>query len=356
GLVYHNWRWFAVHRSMTNELVEAMVGHRTRLVQEDRARWHEAEDRALSSYLRISSGLDWTGAALAAVPRTWTIIAMAALAPAILAGAEPTALAISLGGIILAQQGFDTLARSGNTIATSFTAWWQISPLLRSGAAQRGGAPAFVAPADNHESGQALLMARGLVYRYRTGAEPALRGCNLRIAVGDRVLLEGPSGGGKSTLAAVLAGLRQPEAGLLLLDGFDQPSLGVAGWRQRVSMVPQFHENHVFRGTFAFNLLMGRRWPASPKDMAEAEEICRELGLGGLIERMPAGMLQQVGETGWQISHGERSRLFLARALLQGAPLIILDESFGALDPATLDLAMTCALRRAPAMILIAHP
>ncbi|MEI6776532.1 MAG: ABC transporter ATP-binding protein [Chloroflexales bacterium] len=355
-LVRQSWHWFEVHRVMTDDLVEAMVGHRTRLVQEDRTRWHEAEDRALTNYLHSSTGMDWTKAILAILPRVWTIVALVALSPAILGGTDPQVLAISLGGIILAQQGFSALARSANSIAILVTVWRPVRPLLRSGAAPQNGAPALVTSTDNREPGQLLLMARSLVYRYRAGAEPALRGCSLRVAIGDRVLIEGPSGGGKSTLAAVLAGLRSPEAGLLLIDSFDQPSLGSVAWRRRVAMAPQFHENHVFMGTFAFNLLMGRRWPATPEDLAEAEVVCDELGLGELLAHMPAGMLQQVGETGWQLSHGERSRLFLARALLQGAPLIILDESFGALDPETLDLALACALRRAPAMLLIAHP
>ena len=119
---------------------------------------------------------------------------------------------------------------------------------------------------------------------------------------------------------------------------------------------PQFHENHVLAETFAFNLLMGRRWPAHPEDFQEAEAICRELGLGELLSRMPAGLLQLVGETGWQLSHGERSRLYIARALLQRADLIILDESFAALDPETLRRALRCVLNRAPTLLVIAHP
>jgi ABC-type transport system involved in cytochrome bd biosynthesis fused ATPase/permease subunit len=78
-------------------------------------------------------------------------------------------------------------------------------------------------------------------------------------------------------------------------------------------------------------------------DPAEAEAICRALGLGPLLERMPAGQ-QPVGETGWQLSHGERSRLYIARALLQGADLVILDESLAALDPETLRQALGCVL------------
>lgn len=119
---------------------------------------------------------------------------------------------------------------------------------------------------------------------------------------------------------------------------------------------PQFHENHVLTGTFAFNLLLGRYWPPQSEDMQEAEAICRELGLGELLDRMPAGLLQMVGETGWQLSHGERSRLYMARALLQGADLVILDESFAALDPENLQRALHCVLTRAPTLLAIVPP
>jgi len=66
------------------------------------------------------------------------------------------------------------------------------------------------------------------------------------------------------------------------------------------------------------------------------EEVCRELGLEDLLQRMPGGILQSVGESGWQLSHGEQSRLFIARSLLQNADVVVLDESFAALDPENL--------------------
>jgi len=75
-----------------------------------------------------------------------------------------------------------------------------------------------------------------------------------------------------------------------------------------------------------------------------------------VMERMPSGFQQMLGESGWQLSHGERSRLFIARALLQQADLIVLDESFGALDPENLSRAMQCVLNRANAVVVIAHP
>jgi ABC-type multidrug transport system fused ATPase/permease subunit len=176
------------------------------------------------------------------------------------------------------------------------------------------------------------------------------------MVVGDRLLLEGPSGGGKSTLASVLAGCRPPDSGLLLLDGLDPETLGAAGWRRRVVLVPQFHDNHVLMGTFAFNALMGRRWPPRRGDLEEAEQVCRSLGLGPLLERMPSGLQQAVGDTGWQLSHGERSRLYIARAMLQGADVLILDESFAALDPRTLEQTLAYVLEKAPTLLVIAHP
>ena len=101
---------------------------------------------------------------------------------------------------------------------------------------------------------------------------------------------------------------------------------------------------------------MGRGWPPRPEDFAEADALCRELGLGELLDRMPAGLLQMVGETGWRLSHGEQSRLYIARALLQGADVVVLDESFAALDPETLRRALRCVLARAATLLVIAHP
>ena len=178
----------------------------------------------------------------------------------------------------------------------------------------------------------------------------------MQINLGDRLLLEGPSGGGKSTLASLLTGLRNPGSGSLLLWGFDRQLLGDEEWRRHVVMAPQFQENHVFSETLAFNLLMGRIWPPRPEDIQEAEQICHDLGLGEVIARMPSGFQQMLGESGWQLSHGERSRLYIARTLLQRADLIILDESFAALDPENLSRALRTVLSRASTLLVIAHP
>jgi ABC-type transport system involved in cytochrome bd biosynthesis fused ATPase/permease subunit len=205
-------------------------------------------------------------------------------------------------------------------------------------------------------AGPTVVEAHGLAYQYSGHGTKALHELDLEIRRGEKLLVQGRSGGGKSTLVGVLAGWRTPTAGLLMSGGLDRATLGASRWHRRVSAAPQYHENHVLAGPFAYNLLLGRRWPATEDDLREAEEVARDAGLGPLLDRMPGGLMQMVGETGWQLSSGERSRLFLCRALLSRAELVILDECFAALDPQTLRQALECSLRRANTLMVVAHP
>ncbi|MCH9649110.1 MAG: ABC transporter ATP-binding protein/permease [Deltaproteobacteria bacterium] len=357
--------WTKSRLRMTHDFVERLLGHRTRLAQEPRSKWHEAEDRLLDDYLGGSVAVDSAKAYLIAlVPRGWLVVSGCVLAPAFIWGlGSQGELAIGIGGMLAAHGGFSKISEGSMHLSRAWVSWSQSAGLFR--AAERAGrdAPAPGVHAENTirrdeepEVGQLLLEARDLVFRYSGQERPVLEAANLRIEAGDHWLLEGPSGGGKSTLAAVLSGLRKADSGLLLRGGLDLPTLGSTAWRSSAVCAPQFHENHVFSETFAFNLLMGRGWPPTPSDLTEAEEVCRDLGLGELLGRMPGGLMQMVGETGWQLSHGERSRLFIARALLQQAEIVILDESFAALDPGNHLRALEAARRRAPALLLIAHP
>jgi ATP-binding cassette subfamily B protein len=283
---------------------------------------------------------------------------VAALAPSFLNGsATPARLAVAIGGALLGYRALRRLSAGIWHLAEAWVAWQQVAPLFRAGARRDPpGAPELVIQSGRDNAEIPVLEAHDLTFRYSARPDPVLHGVSLRIAHGDRVWLEGASGAGKSTLASLLVGLRAPESGLLLAGGLDRRTLGAEGWRRRVASAPQFHENHVITGTFGFNLLMSRpNWPPSQEDVDLLEPLCRELGLDDLLARMPGGLMQMVGETGWQLSHGERSRLFLARALLQDASLVVLDESFAALDPDNLRRSLECARRRAPSLLVIGH-
>ena len=364
GLRYFRDRraWTGVRLKLTEDLVERIVGHRTRLAQEDPTRWHDAEDQAVDRCLHDARRMDSRGALLEAlVPRGWLFVGVGWLAVHLIA-APPSwgALAIAFGGVLLAYRALLRVAASISDLAGAAIAWHCVAPFFRAAAGfDVPGLPAVptMRYAGNDGGNDApVLAAHDVMFRYAGQAEPVLRGCSLEIAAGDRILLLGASGGGKSTLASILTGVRTPDSGLLLFRGLDRDTIGVDAWRRRVVAAPQFHENHVFTGALAFNLLMGRRWPPTPQDLKDAEALCHELGLGELVTRMPGGLFQIVGETGWQLSHGERSRLYLARALLKDADVVVLDESFAELDAPTLHRCLECATKRTPSLIVIAHP
>lgn len=350
--------WTDARRDLTHQLVERMNGHRTRLIQRAPAAWHTGEDEALERYGDFSRKMDRTELALQVLPYAWIVAGFAALVPGLLGWSlDGASVAVGMGGVVLAGSAMARLAGGLSQAVAAVAGWKQIARLFVAAAvAERPATPVVATAPAIPASAVPVLDAVELGYAYEGRPMPVLAGASLQVRHGDRVLLEGPSGGGKSTLASVLAGLRRPSSGLLLLDGLDRPTLGQEGWQRGVAAAPQYHDNHIFGDTLAFNLLLGRRWPPTSQDFAEALDVCLALGLGDLLARMPARMSQLVGETGWRLSHGERSRIFIARALLQRAPLVVLDESFAALDPETLTRCLRCVLERAPSLLVIAHP
>jgi ATP-binding cassette subfamily B protein len=362
--------WTLQRLALTHEMVEGMVGHRTRLAQEPAGRREAHDDALLRDYTEASQAMDRALLPTAALlPRGWLLLGLASLAPALVqGGSSAAALGVALGGVLLAQRALGGISGGLAALSRAAVAWQQVAPIFAArdpladaaprhflGAVRPSTSASHPASATITSPRTPLVDASGLRFRHAGQAQDVVQGLDLRIDAGERILVQGPSGGGKSTLASLLVGLRRPQSGLLLLQGLDSHTLG-AGWRQWVTEAPQFHDNHILSGTLAFNLLLGRDWPASADDLQEAAQLCDELGLGPLLARMPSGLMQRVGETGWQLSHGERSRIFLARALLQRAPLTVLDESFGALDPETLTQCLRCALQRCSTLLVIAHP
>lgn len=349
-------RWTEARRALTQLTVERMVGHRTRLAQGVPARWNEGEDAALEAATTTGLALDRHRIALGGVLSAgFQLPALAVLGLGVaLTPQAPAALALALGGLLWAQGALMGVSMSLNGLVAAAISWREVGGLLRQARAGQAEGDPTVQPAPT-PAGQLLVRAQGLGFAW-PGRPPVLQGVQLELRQGDRALLTGASGGGKTTLLMLLAGLRAPTEGLLLLGGLDRSVLGPSRWRARAVAAPQFHDNHVFENTLGFNLLLGREWPASGPELDEARALCEELGLGELLQQMPAGLGQPVGASGWQLSHGERSRVYLARALLQGAELVLLDESFAALDPGTLRRCLEVAERRARTLVVIAHP
>ena len=347
--------WVAARTALTHNIVEKMNGHRTRIAQQPFSQWHTEEDQQLRSYARISLPFDrWQGGMIAVVPRGWLVLGVAIVGIEFANGSQRAtmpAMATAIFGVLLGMVALRHLLTGLGQLLGAWQAWKVASELFDAAGDQAPEPPDYaVAPSGN------VLDVRDLSFRYPGTRRAVLEGCGLSIHPGDRVLIEGASGSGKSTLGNVIAGLHTASGGLVLAQGIDIATAGARRWRKQVATAPQYHQNHVLAAPLLFNLLIGRNWPLAPGDAKEAAEVCEELGLGPLLRRMPAGMMEMVGDTGWQLSQGERSRVYLARAILQQAPLVILDESFAALDPETLEQCLHCVLKRAPSLLVIAHP
>ncbi len=374
--------WTEARFALTGHVVENMTGHKTRLAQREPDERNDGEDARLEHYMAAELTFNRPAVQLDVLRRLWPWAGLFALAPIAAAGSATTeSLAVAAAGVLLGGTALMQWTDASAGIAGALSAWRRILPFWRSAdrTAPEGSpgiralldapvvsCPLSVSPrpgdaaqtTDNREPTTSipLLHASSLTYRHARRDVAALEQVDLTIRRGERILLRGPSGSGKSTLSALLSGVRPLQSGLLFFRGLDVATVGLENWRRRVLLAPQFHANHIFIGTLAYNLLLGRGWPASAADREEALEVCRALELGPLVERMPLGLDQPVGETGWQLSHGERTRVFLARAILQKPALMILDETFSALDAKTLGVCMRYVLERADTLLVVAHP
>jgi subfamily B ATP-binding cassette protein MsbA len=154
----------------------------------------------------------------------------------------------------------------------------------------------------------------------------ALENIDLEVKAGQVVALVGSSGAGKTTLVQLLPRFYDVTGGAILIDGHDVRDLTMVSLRRKISIVPQ--ETFLFNDTGANNIRYGNE-DVGGKTIREAARhaLCEEF-----ILQMPDGYDTVVGERGLKLSGGQRQRLAIARALLENAPILILDEATSHLD------------------------
>lgn len=184
----------------------------------------------------------------------------------------------------------------------------------------------------------------------RGGAE-VLHGVSFRADPGQTVALVGSSGAGKSTIAQLLPRLYDVDAGAVRIGGVDVRDLSAGSLRATLGMVTQ--DGHLFHDSVRANLLLAR--PGATED--ELWDALRRSRLEDLVRALPDGLDTVVGERGYRLSGGERQRMTIARLLLAGQRVVILDEATAHLDN-TSEAAVQEALAEALAdrtAVVIAH-
>ncbi|MDO9357329.1 MAG: thiol reductant ABC exporter subunit CydD, partial [Solirubrobacteraceae bacterium] len=188
--------------------------------------------------------------------------------------------------------------------------------------------------------------------------EARLRDVSLTIAAGETVALVGDSGAGKSTLASLLLGLLPPSDGRILVGPIgggdpmlDLSTLDLATWRAGCAWVAQ--EPTLLPATLRENARLGAPEATDPAVI----EALSDAGLASLLAALPDGLDTQLGDGGALLSSGELRRLALARALLAGAELLVLDEPTAQLDALTAERlgATIDRLRAGRTTVLITH-
>ena len=159
------------------------------------------------------------------------------------------------------------------------------------------------------------------------GAKNAIENISLSVGAGQTVSLVGPSGGGKSTLAALIARFFDPQSGNIFVGGVNVKDIDKNELMDTVSFV--FQNSHLVKGSILDNVRMGKP-NATDKEVLAALKSAQCMDI---IEKLPDGVNTVIGSQGIYLSGGETQRIAIARAMLKNTPILILDEATAFADP-----------------------
>jgi subfamily B ATP-binding cassette protein MsbA len=209
-----------------------------------------------------------------------------------------------------------------------------ISPILQRGlAACESVFGVLDTPGETDLGNTRLSVCRGelrfenVSFRYPGSARLALDGINLQIDPGGTVALVGASGGGKSTLAALVPRFFTPDSGCITMDGIDIATLELCNLRKHIALVSQ--DIVLLNDSIRANIVFGESLKSNDTQVQAAAVAAHAWDF---ISQLPNGLDTVVGENGAALSGGQRQRIAIARALLKDAPILILDEATSALD------------------------
>ncbi|MFN4349913.1 MAG: lipid A export permease/ATP-binding protein MsbA [Hylemonella sp.] len=209
-----------------------------------------------------------------------------------------------------------------------------ISPLMQRGLAACESVFGLLDSAAEDDSGQHQLHdARGDIefdhvsFSYPGAERPALVDISFRIAAGQTVALVGSSGGGKTTISALIPRFYNPTSGQIRIDNVDIKELTLPNLRLNIALVSQ--DIVLFNDTVEANIAFGASKACSREEVITAAQAAHAWDF---IQRLPNGIDTLIGEDGAKLSGGQRQRIAIARALLKNAPILILDEATSALD------------------------